>query len=44
MSIVEYVFSAIGILVVIGGFVYGIYDSYFQTKDGSSDKDSSNIR
>lgn len=33
MSVAEYVFAVIGIIVVIGGFVYGIYDSYFQKKN-----------
>lgn len=36
MSTVEYVFAVAGILIVIGGFAYGIYDSYFQKKDSSS--------
>lgn len=36
MSTAEYVFAVIGILIVIGGFVYGIYDAYFQKKDSSS--------
>lgn len=30
MTIAEYVFAVIGILIIIGGFVYGIYDSYFE--------------
>lgn len=33
MSTAEYVFAVIGIIIVIGGFVYGIYDSYYQHKD-----------
>ena len=33
MSTAEYIFAAIGILVILGGFAYGIYDSYFQSKD-----------
>lgn len=33
MSTIEYVFAAVGILVIICGFIYGIYDSYFQKKD-----------
>lgn len=33
MSIPEYVFAAIGIIVIIGGFVYAFYDSYLQGKD-----------
>lgn len=37
MSTVEYIFAGIGILIVIGGFAYGIYDSYFQKKDSSAD-------
>ncbi|MDD7635481.1 MAG: hypothetical protein PUJ55_00925 [Clostridiales bacterium] len=36
MSTAEYVFAVIGILVIIGGFAYGIYDTYFQEKDSSS--------
>ena len=39
MSTVEYVFAVIGILVIIGGFAYGIYDTYFQERNSSS-KDS----
>lgn len=31
MSTVELVFAVIGSLIVIGGFAYGIYDSYFQS-------------
>ena len=30
MTIAEYVFAVIGILIIIGGFAYGIYDSYFE--------------
>lgn len=40
MSTAEYVFAAIGIIIVIGGFVYGIYDSYFQREDSSPDSES----
>lgn len=36
MSTAEYIFAAIGILVILGGFAYGIYDSYFQSKDEDS--------
>lgn len=36
MSTVELIFAVIGILVIIGGFAYGIYDTYFQKKDSSS--------
>lgn len=36
MSTIEYIFAVLGILIVIGGFAYGIYDSYFQKKDASS--------
>ncbi len=36
MSITEYIISVIGILIIIGGFIYGIYDSYFQKQDNSS--------
>lgn len=35
MSTAEYIFAAVGILIIIGGFVYGIYDSYFQKTDSS---------
>lgn len=35
MSNAEYIFAAIGILIIIGGFAYGIYDSYFHNKDSS---------
>ena len=30
MTIAEYVFAVIGILIIIGGFAYGIYDSYLK--------------
>ena len=30
MTIAEYVFAVIGMLIIIGGFAYGIYDSYFE--------------
>lgn len=33
MTVVEIVFSVIGIGIIIGGFVYAIYDSYCQSKD-----------
>lgn len=33
MTVVEIVFSVIGIGVVIGGFIYAIYDSYYQSKE-----------
>lgn len=33
MTIIESVFSVIGIIIIIGGFVYGIYDSYYQSKE-----------
>lgn len=36
MTTTELIFSALGILIIIGGFAYGIYDSYFQKKDSSS--------
>lgn len=36
MSTIELIIAVIGILIVIGGFAYGIYDSYFQKKDASS--------
>ena len=36
MSTTEYVFAVIGILVIIGGFAYGIYDTYFQGNDSST--------
>ncbi len=41
MTIIEHIFSVIGILIIIGGFVYGIYDSYFEGKGTSSSKASS---
>lgn len=41
MTIFEHIFSVIGILIIIGGFVYGIYDSYFEGKGTSSSKASS---
>lgn len=33
MTVIEIVFSVIGIGIIIGGFVYAIYDSYCQSKD-----------
>ncbi len=36
MSTIEYVFAVIGILIIVGGFAYGIYDTYFQSKNPSS--------
>ena len=33
MTGIEIVFSVIGIGIIIGGFVYAIYDSYCQSKD-----------
>lgn len=36
MSTTEYIFAAIGILIIIGGFIYGIYDSHYQRKDSSA--------
>ena len=36
MTTTELIFAALGILIIIGGFAYGIYDSYFQKKDSSS--------
>lgn len=41
MSTVELIFAVIGILVIIGGFAYGIYDTYFQKKDSSSSESTS---
>lgn len=41
MSTVEYVFAVIGILVIIGGFAYGIYDTYFHEKDTTSEEPGS---
>lgn len=44
MSTAEYVFAIIGILVIAGGFAYGIYDSYIQRKppkNHASEEDSS---
>ncbi len=40
MTIFEHIFSVIGILIIIGGFIYGIYDSYFEVKGTSSSKAS----
>jgi hypothetical protein len=40
MTIFEHIFSVIGILIIIGGFIYGIYDSYFEGKGTSSSKAS----
>lgn len=40
MSTPEYIFAVVGILIIIGGFAYGIYDSYFQNKDASQKPDS----
>lgn len=40
MSTIEYIFAVIGILIVVGGFAYGIYDSYFHKKDAGSDPES----
>ena len=41
MTIFEHIFSVIGILIIIGGFIYGIYDSYFDcllyTSDAADD-------
>ena len=36
MSTAEYIFAVIGFLVILGGFAYGIYDSFFQNKDEDS--------
>ena len=33
MTVIEIVFSVIGIGIVIGGFIYAIYDSYYQSKE-----------
>ena len=33
MTGIEIVFSVIGIGIIIGGFVYAIYDSYCQSKE-----------
>ena len=33
MTVIEIVFSVIGIGIIIGGFVYAIYDSDCQSKD-----------
>lgn len=41
MGTAEYIFAVVGILIIIGGFAYGIYDSYFQNKDASSQKPDS---
>ncbi|MFR4351680.1 MAG: hypothetical protein ACLT3H_08445 [Roseburia sp.] len=41
MSTAEYVFTVIGALVIVGGFVYGIYDAHFQKKDSSSSETES---
>ena len=41
MTIIDHIFSVIGILIIIGGFVYGIHDSYFEGKGTSSSKASS---
>jgi len=35
MTIFEHIFSVIGILIIIGGFIYGIYDSYFKGTSSS---------
>lgn len=40
MSIAEYVFAIIGIVVIVGGFAYGIYDSYFQKRGSRKAGDS----
>lgn len=40
MTIFEHILSVIGILIIIGGFIYGIYDSYFEGKGTSSSKAS----
>lgn len=36
MNTAEYVFTVIGIVIIIGGFVYGIYDTYFQKEEPST--------
>lgn len=36
MSTAEYIFTVIGFLVILGGFAYGIYDSFFYHKDEDS--------
>lgn len=36
MSIMENVFSVLGILIIIGGFIYGIYDTYGKPKGADS--------
>lgn len=33
MTAIEIAFSVIGICIVIGGFIYAIYDSYYQSKE-----------
>lgn len=41
MSTAEYIFAAFGIFIIVAGFAYGIYDSYFQKKDASSHESDS---
>lgn len=36
MNTTEYIVTILGILIIIGSFVYGIYDSYFQNHHPSS--------
>ncbi len=40
MSTVEYIIAFLGAIVVIGGFIYGIYDTYSRRKD--SDHETEN--
>lgn len=44
MNTAETVFAVIGILVIIGGFVYGIYDTYFQKEPAPhADKETTKL-
>lgn len=41
MTTIELIFAVLGILIIIGGFAYGIYDSYFHSKDSSTSETKS---
>lgn len=36
MTTTEHIVTILGFLIIIGGFIYGIYDSYFQGDQPSS--------
>lgn len=36
MNTTEYIVTILGVLIIIGSFAYGIYDSYFHNNHPSS--------